>query len=133
MTLDPVHVDGIARLAIRVTENVDETDHGDLVDRAWTEFLDPLYVDGDAALEPLDGVRRHRVPIEDIALEPSLFDTQHGLDAGTINPTTFKNGLVLDVSQAAMAAVPSEVDLHRARSEEPTGTRFRKTISSGTR
>jgi len=115
MTLDPVHVDGIARLAIRVTENVDETDHGDLVDRAWTEFLDPLYVDGDAALEPLDGVRRHRVPIEDIALEPSPFDTQHGLDAGTINPTTFKNGLVLDVSQAAMAAVPSEVDLHRAR------------------
>ncbi|MFB6088014.1 MAG: DNA double-strand break repair nuclease NurA, partial [Haloarculaceae archaeon] len=30
--------------------------------------------------------------------------------------TTFKNGLVIDVSQAAMAAVPSDLELHRARS-----------------
>ncbi len=115
MTLDPVHVDGIARLATRVTERVDETDHGELVDRAWTEFLDPLYHDGDPILEPLDSVQRHKVPAEDIALEPSPFQTQHGLDAGTINPTTFNNGLVLDVSQAAMAAVPSDIELHRAR------------------
>ncbi len=115
MTLDPVHVDGIARLATRVTESVDETDHGKVAERAWAEFLDPLYGDGEVVLEPLDGVQRHEVPIEDIALEPSPFDTQHGLDAGTINPTTFKNGLVLDVSQAAMAAVPSDIELHRAR------------------
>jgi hypothetical protein len=115
MTLDPVHVDGIARLATRVTERVDETDHGKVAERAWREFLDPLYDDGEIVLAPLEGVQRHKVPIEDIALEPSPFDTQHGLDAGTINPTTFKNGLVLDVSQAAMAAVPSDIELHRAR------------------
>ncbi len=115
MTLDPVHVDGVARLAGRVRETVDDSDHGDVADRAWQEFLDPLYDDGEVVLEPLDGVQRHKVPIDDIALESSPFETQHGLDAGTINPTTFKNGLVLDVSQAAMAAVPSDIDLHRAR------------------
>ncbi|MFT4923110.1 MAG: hypothetical protein ACI8XM_002333 [Haloarculaceae archaeon] len=115
MTLDPVHVDGIARLAGRVNESVDDRDHDDIADRAWAEFLDPLYDDGEVLLEPLDRIQRHKVPIEDVALEASPFPTQHGLDAGTINPTTFKNGLVLDVSQAAMAAVPSDIDLHRAR------------------
>jgi hypothetical protein len=58
---------------------------------------------------------RRRVDAADVALQQSPFSTHHGLDAGTINPTTFTNGLVLDVSQAAMAAVPSDVDLHRAR------------------
>jgi hypothetical protein len=115
MTLDPVHVDGIARLASQVGEDVDETDHSDVAERAWTEFLDPLY-DGDTVvLEPLETIQRQRVVIEDIALAETAFDSQHGLDAGTINPTTFKNGLVLDVSQAAMAAVPSDVALHRGR------------------
>jgi len=59
--------------------------------------------------------RRRKVPVADIALEDPPFPTQHGLDSGTINPTTFKNGLVLDVAQAAMSAVPSDVELHRGR------------------
>ena len=115
MTLDPVHVDGIAQLAGRVSEDVADTDHGEVAERAWAEFLDPLYDDGDVVLEPLDDVQRRKVLVEDVALVDTAFPTQHGLDAGTINPTTFKNGLVLDVSQAAMAAVPSDVELHRAR------------------
>jgi len=115
MTLDPVHVEGIARLAGRVSDGVDDREDSAVAERAWTEFLDPLYDDGELVLEPIEAVRRHKVPIEDVALEATPFETQHGLDAGTINPTTFKNGLVLDVSQAAMAAVPSDVDLHRAR------------------
>lgn len=115
MTLDPVHVDGIADLAGRVTGNVDERDQTDLAERAWTEFLDPLYADGEVVLEPLGEHRRRKAPLPDVALAERPFPTQHGLDAGTINPTTFKNGLVLDVSQAAMAAAPSDVELHRAR------------------
>ena len=116
MTLDPVHVDGIADLASQVTSAVDDGDQTRLAERAWTEFLDPLYdADGDVVLEPLDDRARQKVSAGDIALEERPFPTQHGLDAGTINPTTFKNGLVLDVSQAAMAAEPSDVELHRAR------------------
>jgi len=115
MTLDPVHVDGIARLAGQVGHAVDATDHADVAETAWQDFLDPLLDDGEPVLRPIDGLARRRVPIEDVALQEPPFPTQHGLDAGTINPTTFTNGLVLDVSQAAMAAVPSDVALHRTR------------------
>jgi hypothetical protein len=132
MTLDPVHVNGIADLAGRVTGAVDERDHTEIAERAFTEFLDPLCdADGQVVLEPLGEQRRRTVPIADIALTESPFPTHHGLDAGTINPTTFKNGLVLDVSQAAMAAVPSDVDLHRARTIVMTVHTNDETVSLG--
>ncbi len=115
MTLDPVHVDGIADLAGRVTKQVDETDQTELAERAFEEFLDPLYRDGTVVLEPIGEHRRRKATIADVALTETPFPTQHGLDAGTINPTTFNNGLVIDVSQAAMASAPSSIELHRGR------------------
>ncbi len=115
MTLDPVHFDGIARLAGRISRGVDTRDHHDFAGTVWAEFLDPLMADGVAVIEPLGERRRRTVNVEDVALSEAPFATQHGLDAGTINPTTFTNGLVLDVAQAAMSAVPSDLELHRAR------------------
>ncbi|SDF04286.1 DNA double-strand break repair nuclease NurA [Halorientalis regularis] len=115
MTLDPVHFDGIAQLAGRIESGVDASDHRDLAGTVWADFLDPLYDEGTAILEPLGDQRCRLVDVEDAALMESPFPTQHGLDSGTINPTTFKNGLVIDVAQAAMAAVPSDLDLHRGR------------------
>ncbi len=117
MTLDPVHVDSIADLAAYLARNVDDADHGDVAARVWADFLDPLYgPDGRAVLEPVGEKRLHAVGVEDVALAEDPFETTHGLDSGTINPTTFKNGLVVDVAQAAMAATPSNLDLHRRRS-----------------
>ena len=115
MTLDPVHVDGIARLAGRVSRGVDEDDHQDLAETVWDEFLDPLYDGGEPVLEPMGEQVRYSAQVDGLALRDPPFRTRHGLDSGTINPTTFKNGLVLDVSQAAMAAVPSDLELHRGR------------------
>jgi len=115
MTLDPVHFDGIARLAGRIQEGVDATDHRDFATTVWEEFLDPLVVDGTPVIEPLGDQRRRLIDLGDAALMEPRFPTQHGLDSGTINPTTFKNGLVIDVAQAAMAAVPSDLELHRGR------------------
>ena len=116
MTLDPVHFEGIAQLAGRIQSGVDTSDHGEFAETVWAEFLDPLYKDGTPILEPLGEQRRRLIDIEDAALMDPRFPTQHGLDSGTINPTTFKNGLVIDVAQAAMASVPSDLGLHRARS-----------------
>ena len=116
MPLDPVHVESIAQLAGAIAENVDDEDHDDLARTVWEEWLDPLSVDGRAIVEPLGDRRLRSVGIEDVALTDTAFETVHGLDSGTINPTTFKNGLVLDVAHAAMAAVPSDLDLHRSRS-----------------
>jgi len=115
MSLDPVHFDGIARLAGRISQRVDAADHDAFADTVFEEFLDPLWVDGRRAIEPLGELRRRRIDVEDAALQAAPFPTQHGLDSGTINPTTFTNGLVLDVAQAAMASVPSDLELHRAR------------------
>ena len=115
MTLDPVHVAGIAQLAGQVGQTVETSEQGAMAEQVWDEFLDPLWAEGTKVLEPLGEQRRRKVPVEAVALEEPPFPTQHGLDSGTINPTTFKNGLVLDVAQAAMSAVPSDVDLHRGR------------------
>jgi len=115
MTLDPVHFDGIAELARRIRYDVDESDHREFAETVWNDFLTPLVHDGRTVLEPLDGLARHSAPVEDVALTETAFDTVHGLDSGTINPTTFTNGLVLDIAQAAMSSTPSDLELHRAR------------------
>jgi len=117
MTLDPVHFDGIAGLAGRIDHGADERDRRAFAETVWEEFLDPLWDRGRdrAILEPVDEQARRLVDCEDVALQEPAFPTVHGLDAGTINPTTFKNGLVIDVAQAAMSATPSDLELHRSR------------------
>jgi hypothetical protein len=116
MTLDPVHFKGITGLARRIQRDVDASDHQEFAETVWTEYLDPLYdEDGEAVVEPLGDRRLRSADIEEVALTEDRFPVRHGLDSGTINPTTFDNGLVLDVAQAAMAAVPSDLELHRGR------------------
>ncbi|WP_435175962.1 DNA double-strand break repair nuclease NurA [Halorussus sp. AFM4] len=116
MTLDPVHFDGIAGLADRIDYDAEDEDHRDSAETVWEHFLDPLRDgDGNEVLEPIDELARRRVDAEEIALEDEPFGTTHGLDAGTLNPKPFKNGLVLDVAHAAMSAAPSDLDLHDSR------------------
>lgn len=115
MTLDPVHFEGIAALARQVGREVDDASHQEFAETVWAEFLDPLEVGGRRVLEPVDGQFRGRVAIEDAALCERPFPGSHGLDSGTINPTTYKNGVVMDVAHAAMGCVPTDLDCHRAR------------------
>ena len=115
MTLDPIHVENIARLAYGIASDVDTTDHDDLAGQVWDDWLPELRRDGRVVLEPVADHERRRVAVDDVALAERPFETVHGLDSGTINPTTFKNGLVVDVAHAAMAAEPTDLDLHRAR------------------
>jgi len=115
VTLDPIHVDNIARIAASIAGTVDDADHDNYAARAW-ELLDPLSDDGRPVVEPMGEQALQAVAIDDVALAERPFETTHGLDAGTLNPTGFKNGLLLDVAQAAMAAAPTDLDLHRSRS-----------------
>lgn len=116
MTLDPVHFEGIAALARQVGREVADGDHQGFAERVWEEFLDPLVADGRRVLEPVDRQFRKRVSIEDAALCEQPYPESHGLDSGTINPTTYKNGVVMDVAHAALGSVPTDLDCHRARS-----------------
>jgi hypothetical protein len=115
MTLDPVHFKAITRLASSISHEVDEREHREFAEVVWNEFLDPLVNDGRTLLEPMEELRRRKVNIENAALSVNPFPSQHGLDSGTINPTTFKNGLTVDVAVAAMSSVPSNLELHRCR------------------
>jgi len=115
VTLDPIHVENIAKLAYGIAGDVDTTDHDDLAGQVWRDWLPELRHDGRVVIEPLGEHERRRAPIDDAALADRPFETVHGLDSGTINPTTFKNGLVVDVAHAAMASAPSDLNLHRDR------------------
>ncbi|WP_135828660.1 DNA double-strand break repair nuclease NurA [Halorussus halobius] len=115
MTLDPAHFDGIAGLADRIDYDAADEDHRDAAETVWEHYLDPLRDAEGVVLEPLDDLARRRVDAEAVALEDPPFPTTHGLDAGTLNPQPFKNGLVLDVAHAAMCADPSDLPLHDRR------------------
>jgi hypothetical protein len=115
VTLDPVHRQHIADLAADLRPAVDEDDHRDLAEDVWETYLDPLMGSDDVVLEPLEEQTRFEAPLTDVGVQDRPFETVHGLDSGTINPRTFRNGLVLDLAQAAMAADPSDLDLHRSR------------------
>ncbi|MEZ3143943.1 DNA double-strand break repair nuclease NurA [Halobaculum sp. MBLA0143] len=115
MTLDRIHVDTVARLASAIAAGVDDEDNEDVTRRVWDEFLDPLRAEGRVVLEPMGEQALYAVATEDAVLDDRPFETTHGVDSGTMNPTAFKNGLVLDVAQAAMAADPSDLDIHRDR------------------
>ena len=133
MALDPVHFDGIARLARQISTEVGESDHREMAETVWSEFLDPLWDRGRdrKVLEPLGERRRRAVDVERAALQEDRFPTCHGLDSGTINPTTFKNGLVLDVAGAAMSACPSDLELHRGRTIVVTAHTNDVTVGAG--
>lgn len=116
MTLDPVHYDGIAELATRLSVSLPDDDGTEFANRVFKEWLNPLENDdGEPIIEPIGDTKKYEVDMEDIALSAPPFPTQHGLDAGTINPTTFRNGIVLDIAQATMAANPTDLELHRPR------------------
>jgi hypothetical protein len=115
MTLDPVHVEGIAALARHIRRDVDESDHRELAERVWADYLDPLYVDGQVVLEPIGEQARYSADVETLGLQESPFDSVHGLDSGTVNERVFHNGLTLDVAQAAMSARPTSLPLQRSR------------------
>jgi len=115
VTLDPIHVENIAQLAYGIANDVDTTDHDDLAGQVWRDWLPELRRDGRVVIEPVGDHERRLAPIDDAALAERPFETVHGLDSGTINPTTFKNGLVVDVAHAAMASDPTDLALHRDR------------------
>jgi len=133
VTLDPIHVEAIARLAGSVAETADDSDHEQFATTVWEQWLDPL-VDsrGQRMIEPLGDQQLRHVDIEDIALVDRPFPTVHGIDSGTINPTAFKNGLVLDLAHAAMGVEPSQVSTHRKRTIVATAhTNDRTQVADG--
>ena len=116
MTLDRVHIEALADAAASLSEELRVTRPSTDPASLFTDALDPLIgPDGVTCLEPIGSPSVHSVALETAAGWPSPVSAVHGVDAGTINPTTFRNGLVVDAAQAAMASDPVDVPLHRRR------------------
>ncbi len=113
MTLDAVHFEAMTDLINRVNRPGRARDRRALAERLWEEgLIDPPHK---VPLEPIDTPKRHAMSIESLAVRDGEFERITAIDAGSLNPTTFQNGLVVDVAHAAVASTPSDIDLHRQR------------------
>lgn len=113
MSLDAVHLDAMTELLERVDRPGRERDRRQLAQRLWTEILtDPPT---GVPLSPIEDPYRRAGAIDELATGADPFESVAGVDAGALNPTTFQNGLVVDLAHAAVATTPSTVDVHRRR------------------
>ncbi|MFP4628817.1 MAG: DNA double-strand break repair nuclease NurA [Halobacteriales archaeon] len=113
MALDGVHLDAIDRVVGSLDRPGLANDRDALAEALWVDAV----VDGHdgVPIEPLEAPTREAAPVEEVALAPRPFEDVSAVDAGSLNPTTFQNGLVVDLGHAAMATTPSDVDRHRRR------------------
>ncbi|MDR9411774.1 MAG: DNA double-strand break repair nuclease NurA [Haloquadratum sp.] len=116
MSLDRVHIDALADAAATLAGELQVSHPSAAPQTLFTEALDPLVdAEGVTCLEAVDPPTVQTVRLETAAGWQPPVSAVHGIDAGTINPTTFRNGLVIDAAQAAMASDPVDVALHRRR------------------
>lgn len=113
MALDSVHYAAVDALLGSLDRPDRRRSRRELGERIWSSALaDPST---DVPVEPIEPPDRRVASVDDLALESRPFDRVAAVDAGSLNPTTFENGLVVDLAQAALGTTPSDVDRHRAR------------------
>ena len=116
VSLDRVHIDALADAAASLSAELRVSRPSTSAESLFSTALNPLVdTEGAARLRPIEAPAVQTVPLEAAASWPAPVQPVHGIDAGTINPTTFRNGLVMDAAQAAMASDPVDVSLHRRR------------------
>ncbi len=81
----------------------------------WRNKLDPLIYEGTEILTPINSLQRNTVKKNKAAQKKTPYENQYGLDSGTLTPRTFQNGLTIDIAQAAIGSIPTELGLHRKR------------------
>lgn len=113
MALDAVHFEAIEGVIGSVDRPGLERRRIDLAERIWEQAVVEPSVD--VPIHPLEPPRRRSGPVEELAVDTRPFERVSAVDAGALNPTTYQNGLVVDLAHAAMATTPSDVDRHRRR------------------
>lgn len=113
MTLDAVHLAAIEGLVDSIDRPGRANRRERLAERLWGELI--AEPSPDIPLDPLDPPARYAGPVDELAVKARPFERVSAVDAGSLNPTTFQNGLVVDLAHAAMATTPSDVDRHRHR------------------
>lgn len=88
-------------------------DRRDEAERIWTELSARDHEE--LPFTPIDEAKRVAESVDDLGTRASPYDQIVAVDAGSLNPTSFQNGLVVDLAHAAMATTPTDVSRHRRR------------------
>lgn len=113
MPLDSVHFEAIEGVIGSIDRPGRASRLAELAERLWERaVVDPP---PEVPIAPVGAPERHQAPVNELAVGERPFDRVSAVDAGSLNPTTFQNGLVVDLAHAAMATTPSDLDRHRER------------------
>lgn len=114
MALDGVHLEAITTLVQTVDRPGRTRDRTELAEHIWRDVL----IDPPASIpmQPIEPAHRGQASAESLALDRPRLEQVAAVDAGSLNPTTYQNGLVVDLAHAAMATTPTDLDRHRSRS-----------------
>ncbi len=112
MPLDAVHLEAIDAIGQALDRPGRRRDHAELLETIWDVFTQNT---PDSPLTALGSPRRHHETIETLGLSDRPFERVSAVDAGSLNPTTFQNGLTVDLAHAAMATTPTDLEVHRRR------------------
>lgn len=119
MTLEPVHIQEIARMAELIERAVEDEpvqSPQDLFQR-----LSELNHNGKILLQSIGFPARFEISAHSLILsikEPGFSDPYsvvYACDSGSTNPMQFDCGLFVDICHCAMASTPSDLNLHRRR------------------
>ena len=113
MTLEPVHMKEISDIVSGIERTYTEKESEEIL--KIFDFLTELRSDGRIILKSVGKLFRSAVDPRRICLTDDEFKITYSSDSGSTNPILFERGLFLDICHAAVAATPTDLDLHRKR------------------
>jgi len=113
MTLEPVHMRKISELARKIDATYDPNEQKTAAD--IYKLLKELTVEGKVVLQAIDRLYRGMVRTELMAQCEDPYPLTYACDSGSTNPMTYDNGVFVDFCHCALAATPTNLELHRYR------------------
>lgn len=113
MTLEPVHMHKISEIAKRIDATNDPNQQKTATD--IYKLLKELRVNGEIVLQAVDQLYIGVVRTELMAQCEDLYPLTYACDSGSTNPMTYDNGVFVDFCHCALAATPTNLELHRYR------------------
>lgn len=119
MTLEPVHMKEISDIASEIEYSYTDQESQEIF--KIFEWLADLRQNEKVILKALGKLFRSAADIRQMCTEEDEFTVTYSSDSGSTNPILFERGLFLDICHAAMAATPTDLELHRKRTIVCTG------------
>ncbi|MDR2944808.1 MAG: DNA double-strand break repair nuclease NurA [Methanosarcinales archaeon] len=119
MTLEPVHMKEISKIASEIEHSYTEKESQDIFE--IFKRLSDLRKDDKIILKSVGKLFRSSADMRRVSLTEDEFEVTYSSDSGSTNPILFERGLFLDVCHAAMASTPTDLNLHRKRTIICTG------------